>query len=259
MSRGFSLWLIRKAETFMMIIDSAARLAQLGNLATIKTFLAAWQRLGIVHAVVAPADAGAAIANEESNTQMARLMRRYPKQISGLAVANPWRRIEAVRLLEKAFDDGLRGLYLCPPRQGFHLTEKIVDPLIKVCRRRRKPVYAHTGTPVCSEPFQLAELARRFPEVTFVMGHAGYPDFWYDVAAGLQQAPNLLVETSCQMAAVIQQALDAVGPERLLFGSGFPRSKPEWEIRKIRSMGFPEQTLLKIMATNALRCWGIRV
>lgn len=243
----------------MMIIDSAVRWPPALKEAQARAWLTKWRRLGIGHVVIAPADEYAAMANEQGNTQLARLLRRYPKQISGLAVANPWRGAEAVRLLEKAFDYGLRGLYLCPPRQGFRLTEKIVDPLIKVCRQRRKAVYAHTGTPVCSEPFQLAELARRFPEVTFVMGHAGYPDFWYDVSAALQQAPNLLVETSCQMTAVIQQALEAVGPERILFGSGFPRSTPKWEIRKIRSMDLPEETLLKIMATNALRCWGIRL
>ncbi|MBI2440885.1 MAG: amidohydrolase family protein [Lentisphaerae bacterium] len=240
-----------------MIIDSAVRLRTAGNWAQIKAWLAAWQRLGIGHAIVAPADAQATIANEEGNTQLARLMRRYPKQISGLAVANPWRGTEAVALLEKAFDNGLSGLYLCPPRQGFRLTESIVDPLLKVCHRRRKPVYSHTGTPICSEPLQLAELARRFPEITFIMGHGGYPDFWYDVAPALRQAPNLMLETSCQMAAVIQQALDAVGPDRILFGSGFPRSKPDFEIRKIQTMGLPAKTLTKIMAMNAMRCWGI--
>ncbi|MBU0714592.1 MAG: amidohydrolase family protein [Verrucomicrobia bacterium] len=241
-----------------MIIDSAVCLAGMADSAPTKAWLDQMARHAITHAVVAPADGYAAVYNEEGNALLARLVRRYPKQLSGLAVANPWLGTKAVGLLEKAFDDGLMGLFLCPPRQGFRLTESIVDPLLEVCCRRHKPVYAHTGTPICSEPFQLAELARRFPEVTFIMGHAAYPDFWYDVAGALQQAPNLLVETSCQVAAIIQQALDAVGPERVLFGSGWPRSKPGVEILKIRSMGLADDIFEKVMHTNAANCWGLK-
>jgi len=240
-----------------LIIDSAVCLRNPADPALVKAWLDQMARHGIAHAVIAPADGYAAVYNEEGNTLLARLARSYPKQLSGLAAVNPWLGPKAVSLLEKAFDDGLKGLFLCPPRQGFRLTESIVDPLLEVCRQRRKPVYAHTGTPICCEPFQLAELARRFPQVIFIMGHAAYPDFWYDVAAALQQTPNLLVETSCQGAAIIQQAIDAVGPERVLFGSGWPRSKPGIEIRKIQSMGLPAATLEKIMHTNAMRCWGI--
>ena len=239
-------------------IDSAVRLAQLADAAAVAAWLNQMSRHAIAHAVVAPAEGYAAVYNREGNALLARLVRRYPAQLSGLAVANPWRGPQAVCLLEKAFDDGLKGLFLCPPRQGFRLTESIVDPLLEVCCRRRLPVYAHTGTPICSEPFQLAELARRFPSVTFIMGHAAYPDFWYDVTGALQQAPNLLVETSCQMTAVLQQAIDAAGPERVLFGSGWPRSTPAIEIRKMRSMGLPAGSLEKIMRSNAMRCWGIR-
>ena len=240
-----------------MIIDSAGCLRNPADPATVKAWLDQMARHAIDHALVAPMDAHAAVYNEEGNALLARLARRYPEQLSGLAAANPWLGPKASTLLEKAFDDGLKGLFLCPPRQGFRLTESIVDPLLEVCFRRRQPVYAHTGTPICSEPFQLAELARRFPEVTFIMGHGAYPDFWYDVVAALQQASNLMLETSCQSAAIIQQALAAVGPERVLFGSGWPRSKPGIEIRKIQSMGLPADTLEKIMHTNARRCWGI--
>ena len=244
--------------TMPMIIDSAVCLADMADPALVKAWLDQMARHGIVHAVIAPADAHAAVYNEEGNALISRLVRRYPQQLSGLAVANPWRGPKAVRLLEKAFERGMKGLYLHPPRQGFRLTETIVDPLLKICSRRRKPVYAYTGTPICSEPFQLAELARRFPEVTFIMGHGAYSDFWYDVVGALQQAPNLLVETSCQGAAIIQQVIDAVGPERVLFGSGWPRSKPGIEILKIRSMGLADDVFEKVMRTNAANCWGIK-
>ena len=57
-------------------------------------------------------------------------------------------------------------------------------------------VYAHTGTPITAEPFQLAELARTFPDVPMVMGHMGYTDFWYDAVPAALQSENIYLETS---------------------------------------------------------------
>lgn len=242
----------------MNIIDSAVRLTSNFDQQEIKALLARMDRYEIAHAVAAPADRFVAVDNEAGNAGLADLMRRYPKRFSGLAVANPWYGQKAVTLLEQAFAQGLRGLYLHPGRQGFHLTEAVVQPLVDVCRRHHKPVYSHTGTPVCAEPFQLAELARQFPEVTFIMGHAAYPDFWYDVATAAKQAPNLLVETSCQMGGIIQSVIETVGPERVLFGSGWPRSTPGVELLKIELMKLPPEVLEMVMRTNAQRCWGIK-
>lgn len=241
----------------MNIIDSAVRLKSGFDQQEIDSLLDRMARHNIAHAVVAPADAFVAVDNEAGNAGLADLMKRYPKQFSGLAVANPWYGSKAAPMLEQAFVQGLRGLYLHPGRQGFHLTETVVHPLIEVCRRHHKPVYSHTGTPVCSEPFQLAELARQFPEVTFVMGHAAYPDFWYDVVTALQQAPNLLVETSCQVGGIIQNAIETVGPERVLFGSGWPRSTPGVELLKIELLQLRPEIMRVIMENNARKCWQL--
>lgn len=124
-------------------------------------------------------------------------------------------------MLRQAFEQGLVGLYLHPARQGFQLVESIVDPLIDVCRIYGRPVYSQTGTPVCAMPFQLAEMARRFPSVTFVLGHAGYSDFsGYDVIPAAKHSSNILVETSCTGGGLVQTAIDELGPERVLFSSG---------------------------------------
>jgi uncharacterized protein len=239
------------------IIDSAVRIESTNDETEIQALLDRMDQHGIERSVVAPGDAQVAVDNAAGNARMAELATRYPKRLLGLAVANPWYGSQAVRTLERAFDEGLSGLYLHPGRQGFHLVEAVIHPLIEVCRHRRKPVYSHTGTPVCAEPFQLAELARQFPDVTFVMGHAGYSDFWYDVAAASRQAPNLLLDTSCQVAGALQAAIDAVGAERVLFGSAWPRSAPGVEIRKLELMNLPSDVFQCIVRTNALRTWRI--
>lgn len=215
---------------------------------------------GIDHAVVAPSTEHVTVRNEEGNSLMAALIATYPKKLSGLAVANPWYGKKAVCLLKTYFEQGLVGLYLNPERQGFHITEALIDLLMEVCITYHKPVYCHTGTPVCAMPFQLAELARRFPSVSFVMGHAGWSDFsGYDVIPAAQQAPNILIETSCTTGSLVRDLIETLGPDRVLFGSGYPQSRPKLEIGKIKYLKLRPAILRKLMCDNARKLWGINI
>jgi len=242
----------------MKIIDSAVRLnSENGRLKT-EECLAQLEQAGIVHAVIAPSDEFVTIYNKPANEQILALVKRFPEKFTGLAVANPWYGKPAVELLERYFKAGLGGLYLHPQRQGFLLTEPILHPLIEVCRRHRKPVYAHTGTPVCSEPFQLACLARRFPEVPFIMGHAAWSDFsGYDVFPAAQQAKNIFVEMSCAWGGLGKKLAEQLDPGRVLFGSGYPRSNPSVEVRKLRALRLGELVEEKIFCGNAMKLWKL--
>ncbi|MDO9543182.1 MAG: amidohydrolase family protein [Kiritimatiellia bacterium] len=242
------------------IIDSAVCLpVEKGRL-----FLEPWRREAkrwkIAHAVAAPSGELVAVDNAEANIQMARLMKSRRNGISGLAVANPWYGKRAVKILRKAFEDGLVGLYLHPARQGFKLCESIIYPLIETCGEYDRPVYSHTGTPVCAMPFQLAELARRFPMVTFVMGHAAWSDFsGYDLIPAAKQAQNIMVETSCTMSGVVESAINELGADRVLFGSGYPRSLPGYEFEKFKTLNLEWTVTNKIMRSNAIRLWKLRL
>lgn len=244
----------------MRIIDSAVRLEAKNGRLNIEDCLAQLEPVGVVHAVIAPSDEFVTVYNEPGNEQVLALVKRFPDTLTGLAVANPWYGKQAVELLERYFTAGLSGLYLHPQRQGFLLTEANVRPLIEVCRRHDKPVYAHTGTPVCSMPFQLAWLARRFPEVQFVMGHAAWSDFSsYDVFPAAQQAKNIFVEMSCAWGGLAKKLAQQLDPGRVLFGSGYPRSNPLSEIRKLKSLNLDGEIEENIFFGNARRLWRLEL
>lgn len=238
----------------IQITDSAVRLAD--EAGVVDAWLKCAEECHIGHSIVAPTDLYVAVLNSEGNRQTIELVKAHPHAFSGLAVANPWFGPAAVDALRRAFDAGLIGLYIHPMRQGFRLTESLLDPLLETCARYKRPVYCHVGTPVCSTPFQLAELARRFPTVPFVMGHGAYPDFWYDVVPALMQAPNVIVETSCQVGAIIRAVVDTLGPDRAIFGSGYPRSEPMVEIAKMSRVTLSDEARAKVMYANARTLWG---
>jgi len=241
----------------MEILDSAVRLTARGDALDIESWLREADRWGIDHAVIAPSAAHVAVLNEEGNMQVADLLGAHGDRISGLAVANPWYGDKALCMAEAAFERGCCGLYLDPGRQGFRLTESVVFPLVELCARLAKPVYCHTGTPVFAMPFQLAELARRFPRVTFVMGHAGYSDFWYDVAPAATQSDNVLVESACTTGGPLLSVIESIGSRRVLFGSGYPVSLPENELEKIRLLDLDAASLRAILGGNARAVWGL--
>ncbi|MDY7009425.1 MAG: amidohydrolase family protein [Planctomycetota bacterium] len=241
------------------VIDSAVSFPSENGKMEVGEWFELADKWGISHAIASPTGEFVAVYNDEGNALMAELVEQYPDRISGLAVANPWYGKKAVDILKRAFERGLCGLYLHPPRQGFQLTEAVVDPLIEVCIAHDKPVYSHTGTPICAMPFQLAELARRFGEATFVMGHMGWSDFaGYDAIPAAGQAPNIIIETSYTTTGLVKGAIETIGVERVLFGTGYPQSHPGPEFEKLKPLNLPDDILNKFVSENAIRVWRIK-
>jgi hypothetical protein len=206
---------------------------------------------GVAQAWVCPMDAFAAVRNTEGNSFIAGLARAYPARLVGCAVANPWYGRDAVRELERALGLGLKVLCLLPPVQGFQLSDAMVDDLVRLAAERGAPIYAHTGTPICCEPFQLAALARRHPRGKFIMGHMGFADFWYDAALAAETSENIYLETSLMDGDVIDQALRKLGSRRLVFGSDAPVSAVGIELDKIRALPASPEAIERILGSNA--------
>ncbi len=244
----------------LIVIDSSARLKNGFHSSDIKEILDRMDKSDIHHAVIAPSDEQVAVYNKEGNDQILDLVMQYPDRFTGLATANPWYGRKALDILKQAFDSNLRGLYLHPGRQGFHLTESVLRPLIELCVEYHKPVFSHMGTPICSMPFQLAELARQYPETSFILGHFAYTDFaGYDVIPAAKQTSNLYVDTSCVCSNCIKAAVNELGAERVLFGSGYPRSMPGWEMEKMKNTGLCGVEFKKVMSENARQLWGVTI
>ena len=66
--------------------------------------------------------------------------------------------------------------------------------------------------------------------------------------------PNLVLETSAMpYPAKIREAVDAIGAERVLYGSDGPACSPRLEVRKVRLAGLRASDEELILAGNAMR------
>ena len=130
-------------------------------------------------------------------------------------------------------------------------------------------------------------LADAVPELTIVLDHLGKPDVgsagvaapadgttWAEGLSDLALRPNVVCKlsglpaesvgawTDSQIRPFLDVALDAFGPERLLFGSDWPVSRPyaEWFDTVSSWLGdrVGEQDRKRVLAENAERVYGLR-
>jgi uncharacterized protein len=217
-----------------MIIDAQCNLGEGRRFrSSSRDLLALMDANQVERAAIAPVDQFVAVYNREGNDFILDHARQHPDRFLPLITANPWFGPQALTELRRGFEAGAVGLKLHPGLQGFQITDEIVRPLIEVAQAHRRPVYFHTGTPVTSMPLQLTELAQRFPEVKFIMGHMGFSDFWNDVADAAKGVGNIYLETSSHWPSFVVDMVRAIGSQRILYGSDHPMNLMGLEIEKI--------------------------
>lgn len=220
-----------------MIIDAHVRLGQGREVAlAAEELLANMDRLGIDKAIVAPDERCIAQDNRVGNRLVAAAAASSDGRLIPYAVANPWRGTDAIDELERALDAGARALNVDAALQGFDLLDGLVDPLLEFAQEAGWFVYVRTGTPPTALPLPLATLARRYPDLPFVMGRSGATDFWIDAAPALRYAQNLYGDTCyAPWDTVLSEfAKDPeIGTSRLVFSTDAPYAVPEAELRRI--------------------------
>ena len=111
----------------------------------------------------------------------------------------------------------------------------------------------HTGHPIFTLPWSVEEAAANFPRVPFVFGHMGHGNVVYvnasiDIA---ERRPNVYLETSgMPMHTKVREAVERLGPERVLYGSDAPFHHPAVEILKVRLSGLPEDDVEHVLGTS---------
>ncbi|HQA71326.1 MAG TPA: amidohydrolase family protein [Deltaproteobacteria bacterium] len=141
---------------------------------------------------------------------------------------------------------GARGLKLHPILQGVSLDSVRTFEAVDAFASHGLPVLFHCG--VCSyyhraergrevprygKACHAARLVREFPNVKFIVGHAGLDDV-HDVVDQLAMFPNVWVDTSFQGPRVIRGLAGVFGPDKVLFASDWPWGSRSAAIRAVK-------------------------
>lgn len=166
--------------------------------------------------------------------------------------ANPHRSPEAYRARAAEF----RGLEVSPAVHGVGLTDARVVELVGVAAEFGHPVYVVCLTRRGAGVADLVELARRFPQVSLVLGHSGIGNIDFYALTMIRDEPNILLETSGGYTCVAEAAVSRLGAERVLFGSEYPLQHPSVELAKFQALGLPPEQWKQIAWDNAHRLLG---
>jgi predicted TIM-barrel fold metal-dependent hydrolase len=222
-----------------------------------RQLLGEMDRHGVDRAVVSAAGEFAAYAVTEGNSEINQLVLAHPDRFIGFCTVNPWMRGRATDEINRTADLFARGVVLHPLLQGFEANDPLVFPVIEAAIRRKLVVYVTAGAPILAMPYKVADLAERYPEGRFVLGHAGW-DFHFDVLYCLQACPNLWAESSKNELCNLEAIVRTTGVERLLFGSDYPFSSYSSELEKIRLLpGLAATDIDSILGRNGAALLGL--
>jgi predicted TIM-barrel fold metal-dependent hydrolase len=171
---------------------------------------------------------------------------------------NPHFGEDAVEELELGVREwGVRGLKLMPTKHGFHTASKLAYPLMAKCAELGIPVSIHSEGGY-AHPLAIAALARSFPDVTVIMDHMGYRYWVADAIEAAKQAPNIYLATTAVMEPhFIRLAIDAVGVERIVFGSNGPLAIPKMQVEVIKFLQLPLQDEAKILGGTLAKLYQL--
>lgn len=188
--------------------------------------------------------------------------RRYPDLLLGLIQLNAHDVPASLDALKRWVRDGpMLGAYLSGGALGsLTCTHPNVLRLVERLAELKGVIMQHTwfktgGKQSHSEstPAELAEVAARFPEQTFVCAHAGGE--WERGIRAVRDSTNILVETSGfdATAGFIEMAVRELGAERIVFGSHLPTRSLGTELSKVIGARISEEDKRKIFGANYRR------
>ncbi len=180
-----------------------------------------------------------------------------PRQAS-LAPAHP----QYPEVLEALLAEGARGAFAWPGLSGTHAYDPRYRSIAAALCRQGKPLIAAAG--LGSAPFRFSDpgdwddIALAFPELTVILAiHGRHARFWDDALALAEARPNVALLTAGAAPRFLQEALQRIGADRLLFASGgIPgQFQAEWEkLETLRErLGLEDETFQSIAAMNARR------
>ena len=223
----------------------------------------------------------------DDEASVARVVHAFPDRLIGFVRVDPTRPDAAQQVRHAVEGLGLKGIKGFPAMEGFHAYEERVYPVYEEAQRLGVPILFHFGLLQSaigaalklpsqadarfSNPMDLQPAARDFPGVNFIVPHFG-AGYFQETLLLAAHCPNVCIDTSSangwirympypmDLKLVFQRTLEAVGPERIIFGTdsshfprGFRRELLDEQLGILEALGVAQADVQRIMGGNMAR------
>ncbi len=156
---------------------------------------------------------------EGANDEMSAWARRYSRLVP-LVWATPGSS-RPERILEY-LGMGFRGVKLHPTAGKYRADCPAVRPVLDVCREAQAPALFHCAADEFSAPVLLGRVAADYPEVPIILAHMNMFGSAQDAITVAESFPNVYLDTSWARPERVVEAVQAVGADRVLWGTDAP-------------------------------------
>ena len=189
------------------------------------------------------------------NREVARNVEKYKGRFTGACVVNPQYIDEALKEIEYCHDQ-LGFLWvgeLCNYMVPYNYSIKEFEMLVQHITSLKMVLAIHT------EHGEMEYISQKFPAATIAFAHFGDDREFDDIFRRIDMVaknPNFYLDTSGyghDRVGVLEYAVKAIGPDRILFGSDFSINDPSTVIPRIRNSFLTEEQKQNIFSGNLKR------
>ncbi len=229
-------------------------------------------------------------SNPDDAEFLAAALNAYPKRLIGYFMVNPTDKGARNQTLYSLDVLGMRGILLFPAMFHFHCFADVAYTIYEEAASASASVFLHFGNldiPIFrklglssnidlsySNPLDLKQPALDFPEINFIIPHFGCgrfeealevatacPNVYFDTSSS-----NSWIEPPLDLLQIFRRSLDAIGPQRLLFGTdssffprGWRRDIFETQFEILTQLGLSKKEKQAILGGNIARILGIKL
>jgi predicted TIM-barrel fold metal-dependent hydrolase len=214
------------------------------------------------------------------NLEMAQWRRANPDRFTIFAGVQPREGLVVLDDLKCAQDAGFSGIgEVFPAAQGFAMDDPVWEKVLAWAAEEKLPVNIHVPEAagrdypgfVAAPLRDYQRLARRHPKATFIFAHwGGLLPFLTLHPTVRQDLQNVYYDTAASPllydARVYRAVADAVGAERILFGSDYPlrvfpreQKEPDFTrpVEEVKKSGLTKRELALVLGGNARKVLGL--
>ena len=148
------------------------------------------------------------------------------------------------------------GIKFGPPYCEVHNSSPVMNPIFDYLERNDIPILFHClGEEEVSTPEGLLEVNNNFPNMKILAGHMGGYEYERAIACAESGNENYLLEICGTNSSVdkIKLAVDAIGKERILFGSDYSLLSAAPDVGRVLDANITDDDREHIFYKNAVR------
>lgn len=194
------------------------------------------------------------------NDAMLAICAAEPARVRMYATVNPNHTAHAIAEIERCVARGAIGVKLLASRRA---DDPLLDPIAELAAERGLPILHHAWqhrrhdwpAQEASDGIELARLAARHPGATIILAHIGGGGDWAHTNLAIADVPNVVVDISGSGVdrGMLDAALDAIGPERMLWACDVTMETGLAKLQALDVIGLEPEKLELVKWGNAAR------